>query len=81
MRKYLEGYINEVENTKDKKVIEELKTKITFFQHERLIHLIIMMSFVLFSIIFTCLSLYTKSNYMLLVTLILYVMDIFYIIH
>ena len=81
MKKYLYDYIKELDNKKNKVDIEELKTKISFFQHERLIHLIVTLFFSLFAIIFTFISLYTKNNYMYIITLILYVFVMFYIIH
>ena len=81
MRKYLKEYILKIEKSNNKKDIEELKAKISFFQHERLIHLLVTLFFVLFSIIFTCFSFYTQSKLLYVVTLILYVIDIFYIVH
>lgn len=85
MKNYMYNYINEIENKLNKKItkedLEELKIKISFFSHERLIHLLITLFFALISIIFTgiCLSYFNYFIYAIL--LILYVMDIFYIIH
>ena len=85
MKNYMYNYINEIENKLNKKItkedLEELKIKISFFSHERLIHLLITLFFALISIIFTgiCLSYFNYFIYTIL--LILYVMDIFYIIH
>ncbi len=81
MKKYLDDYIKELENKKNKIDIEELKTKISFFQHERLIHLIVTLFFSLFAIIFTFISLYTTNKYIYVISLILYVFVVFYILH
>ena len=81
MTKYLKEYIKELENNPSKKVIDNMYNKITFFEHERLIHLIVTMFFVLFSLIFTFMCFYTKVDYFIIITLILYVIDIFYIFH
>lgn len=81
MKKYLDDYIKELENKKNKIDIEELKAKISFFQHERLIHLIVTLFFSLFAIIFTFISLYTTNKYIYVISLILYVFVVFYILH
>ena len=81
MRKYLKEYINEANNYKNKKDIDTLLIKISFFQHERLIHLLVTLFFSLFAIIFTFISYYTNYYLMYLIAFILYVIDIFYIIH
>lgn len=58
MRKYLYDYIKSIdtllENSKkiDEKTIKEHLIKIQFFQHERLIHLIVTLFYVTFMIIF-----------------------------
>ena len=84
MRKYLTNYLNEVEKLlkKEKITKEELNnviTKIMFFQHERLIHLIVTLFFSLFAIIFMILG--TLSYYFLIIFAILLVFVIFYIYH
>ena len=81
MKKYLDEYIKELEGKPSKKVINNMYNKITFFAHERLIHLIVTMFFVLFSLIFTYLCFYTKISYFIIITFILYIIDIFYIFH
>ena len=81
MKKYLDDYIKELENKKNKIDIEVLKAKISFFQHERLIHLIVTLFFSLFAIIFTFISLYTTNRYIYVISLILYVFVVFYILH
>lgn len=84
MRKYLSDYLIEVQKllTKDKiseKDLENVKTKISFFQHERLIHLIVTLFFSLFAIIFMILG--VLSYYFLIIFAILLVFVIFYIYH
>ena len=84
MRKYLSDYLIEVQKllTKDKiseKDLENVKTKISFFQHERLIHLIVTLFFSLFAIIFMIFG--VLSYYFLIIFAILLVFVIFYIYH
>lgn len=85
MKKYLLEYIQELENvinTKDKiskPELEEIKTKISWFQHERLIHLLVTLAYVLFTIIF--LSLALLSYIFLIPFFIGIVFLIFYIRH
>lgn len=83
MTKYIKEYIKEIENRlkKDisKKDLEELKDKISFFQHERLVHMFIMLFCLLILILFIVLSL--KSILFIIPTLILIVLNIFYILH
>ncbi len=61
MKKYIETYMKEIESfiasdlekadsTKLKEVLSELETKILYFQHERLIHLIVTVLFALLEI-------------------------------
>lgn len=57
----------------------ELETKISFFQHERLIHLIVTIAFALFALIFMVLGM--LSSYFLIIFFILIIFLIFYIIH
>ena len=85
MRKYLCNYINETEeklkgniNQKD---IDVLLNKINFFSHERLIHLIVTLFFSLFSIIITFLCFYKTSYLLIIISILLYIMDLFYILH
>lgn len=59
--------------------VEELKVKIEFFQHERLIHLIVTMFFVLFALAFLALGMI--SYIFLPIFFILLVFLVFYILH
>jgi len=83
MTEYLKEYIKEVETLVKGKVtkddVEDLYKKITFFQHERLIHLIVTMFFVLFTLVFLVLCF--KNTLFLIPTIILLIMIVFYILH
>lgn len=81
MTKYIKEYIKEIESKKEisKKDLEELKDKISFFQHERLVHLLIMLFCLLMLIIFIIVCF--KNELFIIPTLILLVLNIFYIIH
>lgn len=82
MTKYIKEYIKEVEKLKgpiSKEELNNLKTKIEFFQHERLIHLLITLFFALLSIVFLLLI---NTNIIFIVLLLIsLVLDIFYILH
>ena len=60
MKKYLKEYILKTERKLKGKItpkdIEELKIKIQFFQHERLIHLLVTLAYAFFAIIFFIVS-------------------------
>ena len=84
MREYLNNYLKETEKLLAKKTIlkediEQLKTKISFFQHERLIHLIVTLFFSLFALIFMILG--VVSYYFLIIFAILIVFVVCYIYH
>ena len=85
MKKYLNDYIKENEEKLWGKVtskdIEIHLNKISFFSHERLIHLIVTMFFALFTIIFIFISLYTKIILLFVISIILLVILLFYIFH
>ena len=54
------NYTQEVEKKLKKKVekndLEELEVKIAFFQHERLIHLLVTLAFAIFALVFLALG-------------------------
>ncbi len=85
MRKYLQEYINELENDINEKKkftkeeIENVKTKISFFQHERLIHLLVTLFYVIYVLVFLGLSLLSKI--FLIIFFIGLIFLIFYIRH
>jgi Flp pilus assembly protein TadB len=83
MKKYIQNYIKETENKLKKEIIkkdlEELKDKITFFSHERIVHMFIMLFCILILLIFVILTL--QNIKFLLITIILMILNIFYIMH
>lgn len=87
MKKYLYEYIAEIDNLlKDKKknndwegIVANHLTKIQFFQHERLIHLLVTLFYVLFTMIFFFLSMIFKPFAVIFFVLIIFL--IFYVIH
>lgn len=81
MRMYMNEYIKTIEKKDNfsKDEVEELVLKIKFFQHERLIHLIVTFFFALFAIIFLALGMISYVFLIPFVLLIIFV--IFYIFH
>ncbi len=83
MRKYIEEYKSKVESLLESgytsQDIEELKLKIAYFQHERLIHLLVTLAFAFFAIIFLCLGM---LSYIFLIPFIFFIIFLIcYIIH
>ena len=83
MKKYIKNYIKEIENKLKKDIkqkdIEELKDKITFFSHERIVHMFIMLFCILILLLFFILTL--NNIKFIYITIILLVLNIFYILH
>ena len=85
MKKYLYDYIEYVDNSlKDKninirKLRDEHLVKIDFFQHERLIHLLVTLFYVVMMLVFFGCSL--LFIWFLLIAFILVVFVLFYVIH
>lgn len=83
MKDYLNEYKKEVEQKLNQKItkedVENHITKIKFFQHERLVHLLVTLFFAIFLLISLYISL-TQNSFVYIV-LILLVMLIFYIKH
>ncbi len=84
MKKYLYDYIKEIdnklENNKNNKSLkDEHLVKINFFQHERLIHLIVTLSFALLTLVSILISKYYCS--FIFITIILLICLVFYIVH
>ena len=52
MKKYLYSYIKYIEENKKKVEPKEMLIKINFFQHERLIHLIVTLFYAMMFIVF-----------------------------
>jgi len=65
---YIEGFINERMETASDEVIDhvlsEFETKIAYFQHERLIHLIVTMFFALFTLSQVAMLFIAKEPYL-----------------
>ena len=83
MRKYMEEYTEEVlpklKGKVTKEDLEELKLKITYFQHERLIHLLVTIAFAIFTVIFLCLGMISYVFLIPFASFIIFL--IFYILH
>ena len=85
MKKYLYNYIEEInQKLEDKstdlmKLKEEHLIKIQFFQHERLIHLLVTLFYSLFMIMFLILSLVTPI--FLVIFFIIVIFLLFYVVH
>lgn len=77
MIKYIDEFIKNIENKNIEK--EEILIKINFFQHERLIHLIITLFYAIISLIF--LALISISYIFIIPTIPLFIFLICYIIH
>ena len=79
MKKYLYSYIKYIEENKKKVDPKEMLTKINFFQHERLIHLIITLFYALMFLVF--LVLISLSYVFIIPAALLIIFLICYIIH
>ena len=83
MKKYMYNYIEYVEANKKKVNSEEMLVKIEFFQHERLIHLLVTLFFALFALIFLALGMvsyiFLPIFAILLIFLICYIYHYFFL--
>lgn len=86
MKKYLYEYIRDIDDILDKKEEKDFKKlkeehliKIQFFQHERLIHLLVTLFYALFLLLFVFLM--TIFRPFILIIMILLIFLIFYVIH
>lgn len=88
MKKYLEEYINEIDKKINKKEItkqdlENHKIKIKFFQHERLVHLLVTLFYALYMfvsiIIFLKIWQFVIITYLILTILLFYVKYYFFL--
>lgn len=83
MKQYLDDYKKEIQDKINHNITKEdterLLVKISFFQHERLIHLLVTLFFAIFLLISLYISL--TSGLFVFVVLILLIMLIFYIKH
>ena len=74
----MKDYLNEYKKEVEQKLNQHI-TKIKFFQHERLVHLLVTLFFAIFLLISLYISL--TQNLFIYIVLILLVMLIFYIKH
>jgi len=83
MRKYVSDYVKSVEEKLKGKIkqddLEELELKITYFQHERFIHLLVTLFFALVTLVFLCLGMI--SIIFLIPFFLFIIFDVFYIVH
>lgn len=83
MKKYLQNYIISSNSKLNSKItkddINNHLAKISFFQHERLIHLIVTLFCIVLLLLFLLLSIY--NLYFLLIAIILFILVIFYVLH
>lgn len=84
MRKYLEEYTKEIDEKITSKQITEKDMKdhlikIKFFQHERLIHLLVTLSYGLF--LFLSVMIFTKVLLFIIITYIVLIVLLFYVRH
>lgn len=79
MKKYLYSYIKYIEENKKKVDPKEMLTKINFFQHERLIHLIVTLFYAMMFLVF--LVLISLSYVFIIPAALLLIFLICYIIH
>lgn len=87
MKKYLYDYIEKIDKVLEmpysKKELEKIKeehlVKISFFQHERLIHLLVTLFYSLFFVIFVALGVLFAGFY--IISLFIMIILLFYIVH
>jgi len=79
MKKYLYDYIKYLEENLEKVTSESILIKIKFFQHERLIHLLVTLFYALVFLIFF--GLISLSYLFIIPTIIIMIFLLFYIIH
>src|SRR5574344_1267463 len=86
MKEYLYNYIKEIDELLKKdhisnkeEVINNHLIKIGFFQHERLIHLLVTLCYAIFLISFIALSIYYKL--LVFIVIIITVFLVFYVLH
>lgn len=86
MKKMINEYINFIEkriNSKkiDKALVDDLLLKISFFQHERLIHFLVTMLVAIITIILLVTSLFIDNIFILLLLIIFVCLLIPYLLH
>ena len=86
MKKMINEYINFIEekiNTKkiDKSLVEDLLVKISFFQHERVVHFLVTMLVGLITVILLVVNLFIENIFILILLFIFICLLIPYIFH
>ena len=85
MKRYIKEYTKEIQDKLKGRITHkdtiELKNKILFFSHERLVHLLVTLFFTLFTLIFVYFSLTFENVLYIVITLCLLVILVFYILH
>ena len=86
MKKMINEYINFIEekiNTKkiDKSLVEDLLVKISFFQHERIVHFLVTMLVGLITVILLVVNLFIENIFVLILLLVFMCLLIPYIFH
>ena len=86
MKKMINEYINFIEekiNTKkiDKSLVEDLLVKISFFQHERIVHFLVTMLVGLITVILLVVNLFIENIFILILLFIFICLLITYIFH
>ena len=84
MKKYLYDYIKKIDSVLeeeriDKKIVEEHLIKITFFQHERLIHLLVTLAYALLALISFAISTFSPMFVFIGIILVLFLIP--YVMH
>ena len=83
MKEYLSNYVNNLEKKKEvsKEELEEILVKISFFQHERLIHLIVTFFVGVVACLFLLGFIFSENIFLLPLFLLLMCLFIPYIFH
>ena len=84
MKKYILDYTKEIESLiKNKKVskkdIDLLLVKIKFFQHERLIHLLVTLFYAIFCLVFFALGMISPIFFIIDIILLVYILHYFFL--
>ncbi|MBO6232341.1 MAG: hypothetical protein J6O50_17445 [Ruminiclostridium sp.] len=87
MKNEIKEYLSEVElrlrdeNGVDEQFLSEMLTRIGFYQHERLVHLIVTMTFAVMTVLSFCILMMTQSMFALLLSCLFLVLVSPYIAH
>lgn len=87
MKQYMENYINETqqkmseENVDYRALLDDFDKHLSFFMHERLVHLLVMILFALLTVVFIAADIFCFSIAIFILSLIFIVMTAAYIKH